>query len=490
MKKIHQIFISDGDHQLEGQAKDNVDFIKLSYPNHKHTLYNDKEIIKILEENFDPSVLSAYKDVKAYTFKADIAKMCILYLYGGYYFDLGITLHNPIIFDDDIMFVKGIKHPVHTLDMPVVEMNFLFVKNTHNNLIKKIIDKIVENVNNLNYGIHPLDITSPIAAGRVINLDTLNHHVCEVKMDAEGNKSVYYKNQLFYDFKLHKNSADISFMGVKGTNRYDTLWFNNDCFNIRLSYIMLTNNPTDPQKKKIEEICIKSVVKNLSENDELIIIGKTSHLKHLTKHQNVSLFDYTDLAESGQVAKMRNVGVDLSKGNIVINLDNDVLIPIEFRENLLRYIKNNKNFDTLNVKLFLPNGGRCWDRAVCNTNLPVEKDVELDLYMVDYNYTGNNLWYNGPLIIRKKYIAKLIPFPENIKYRGGEEIYLSQNLIKSNFNINIDTNNFAFHWDETLFHVKLNNVRERVVKTVSENEVVISNKEERSKFKNLVKFFY
>jgi hypothetical protein len=435
-------------------------------------------------------VLTAFNDLKPNAFKADLARMCILYLYGGYYFDLGITLHTPLTFDEDIILVKGICDYVHYKGRPIIENNFLFVKKPHNTIIKKIIDKIVQNVNNLDYGIHPLDITSPITIGRVVDLDSLQNCLCQVKVNPQGNKSVYYKDQLFYDFKLNKNSADISFMGVEGTNRYDELWYNNDCFNIKLSYVMLTNNPKDLQKKQIEQICIKSVLTNLSENDELIIIGNTSHLTNLLNHQNVSLFDYTDLAESGQVAKMRNIGVDLSKGNVVINLDNDILLPIEFGQNLLKYIKNNKNFDTLNVKLFLPNGGRCWDRAVCNTKFPVEKDVELDLYMVDYNYIGNNLWYNGPLIIRKKYIAKLIPFPENIKYRGGEEIYLSQNLIKSNFNINIDTNNFAFHWDETLFHVKLNNVRERVVKTVSEKEVVISNKEEKIKFKNLVKFLY
>lgn len=485
MKKVHQIFISDSQELPTGQLKKRMEDIQTLYADYEYCLYTDNLIQQLLIDNFDPSILIAYRDLKAYAQKADLAKMCILYVYGGYYFDLGILVHKYIDFSaSEIVLVNGIQHPVHTVGLPVIENNFLYVREPKHPIIKKIIDKIVDNVYKLNYGCHPLDITAPIALGRVVSNTEKSVTYCNVKLDEEENKSVWYKNEKFYDFKPSKENADISKMGAVGTNRYDTLWFNTDSFNIRLSYIMITHNPADANKKIVEKKCIQSIISNLRDEDELIIVGDVDHLSYLTT-TNIKLVDEREYAKSKKISALRNAGVAASTGNVVINLDNDVMLLGTFSKSLLNYIRNNKDFDTLNVKMYLPNGGRCWDRATFNLDASIKDNISMFLKMVNYDYPGNNLWYNGPFIIRKRYIAEQFKFNEEMLYNEGEEIELSKRLIENGFRIKIDKNNIVFHVDNTLLHVISADGTQRIVRNIDRNDRVVTDNTIASLFRNM-----
>jgi mannosyltransferase OCH1-like enzyme len=235
-KKIHQIFISDNDSPIRSQLKTNVEKIRSLYPEYDYNLYNDRMIQEILKNNFNHKTFQAYMDLKPYAFKADLARMCLLYLYGGYYFDIGIDIINRINLDEhDIVMVLGNTDKYHYNSI-LIENNFCFVKNKKNKIIKSIIDYIVDNVYNLDYNTHPLDITGPLAIGKIIDTKNKNITFCTVKSHSEfftdeelddnivrGRKIAYYRDKMFYYFKHSEFNADLSKMGASGTNNYQKM---------------------------------------------------------------------------------------------------------------------------------------------------------------------------------------------------------------------------------------------------------------------------
>ena len=70
--------------------------IKKYAPDYKHIIYNDKECIKFLKDNYPLNVLNAFYTLKKGAHKADLFRYCILYKYGGVYLDIKTHLIKPI----------------------------------------------------------------------------------------------------------------------------------------------------------------------------------------------------------------------------------------------------------------------------------------------------------------------------------------------------------------------------------------------------------
>lgn len=318
---IHQIFISDVSKPFDGFIKDKVNTLKSLYSDYTYTLYNKKSLRELIVNHFDYRVVRAFDTLAAYAHKGDLGKMCVLYVYGGYYFDLTICPSKKYEFKDDIVLVKGIAHKVHTLGRDVIENNFLYVKEPGHPLIKAVIDRIVDNVERLDHGIHPLDITAPIAVGRVFekfgNIENASYG--HVELYDNKDKYTTYKGEHFYDFKPVAYNADISKLGVEGTNRYDSLWFANKSFNINFSYVY---NPIaqDKDSKIIEAKTIHSIQNNLAEGDEWV----------------------HDKAEASN--------------NVIIYIKQNILLPNTFRETLLNHIYSFNHFKSIKLTTCLDTG--------------------------------------------------------------------------------------------------------------------------------------
>ena len=85
---IHQILINDSNKLPKSLPKFYYfcfDQIKKIYPNEKYHLYCGEEIEEIIKSNFDTDVYKSYQKLKPYACKADLARYCLLYLYGGLY---------------------------------------------------------------------------------------------------------------------------------------------------------------------------------------------------------------------------------------------------------------------------------------------------------------------------------------------------------------------------------------------------------------------
>ena len=161
---IHQILILD-DYSNYTLPK-TVDTVRESIPG-KYILWSEERIVSLLKSNFDGSVLRAYNNVKANALKADLARYCILYTYGGWYFDLLMTVDGDLahynLNDYDMLVFRDL--PIGDKSILPVSNSIIWVKDTHNPILKDTIDMCVENILNEIYPKTSHRITGPGVLG-------------------------------------------------------------------------------------------------------------------------------------------------------------------------------------------------------------------------------------------------------------------------------------------------------------------------------------
>lgn len=119
---------------------------------------------------FDEKVFAAYDTLNPGAYKADLWRLCVLYEYGGVYADIkllpNISLDKIIDDDNDAVLVIDRKCPFkkHYKDIYNAFMAFI----PKHPFVKKLIDRIVENVENRYYGTSWLGITGPKFIGEVL----------------------------------------------------------------------------------------------------------------------------------------------------------------------------------------------------------------------------------------------------------------------------------------------------------------------------------
>jgi hypothetical protein len=67
------------------------------------TIWDESMIQNLISESFEDDVLVAYNKIKPYAYKSDLARLCILYVHGGWYSDIGIKFLNKINTDKEIL---------------------------------------------------------------------------------------------------------------------------------------------------------------------------------------------------------------------------------------------------------------------------------------------------------------------------------------------------------------------------------------------------
>jgi mannosyltransferase OCH1-like enzyme len=94
---LHQIIIVDGFQRPDNLPVDicqNSRDARRLYLNAKYKLWCGEELRDLIRDNFSREVLRAFDSLRPYSYKADLARLCLLHLFGGLYFDLAIQLTN------------------------------------------------------------------------------------------------------------------------------------------------------------------------------------------------------------------------------------------------------------------------------------------------------------------------------------------------------------------------------------------------------------
>ena len=188
--------------QLPIKMQENVDRMRKVNPEFNIQLFDCDERREFIKNNFSEDILIAYDILKPGAYKADLWRLCILFINGGIYIDIKFNCINNFKF---IALTEKehlvIDRPGHWKKEEIGLYNALMVFKPKNILLLICINKISDNIKNKNYSISALYPTGPGLLG-------------------EEYKKMLYKNESTIDFELnkldlcHKNYEHIVFNNV------------------------------------------------------------------------------------------------------------------------------------------------------------------------------------------------------------------------------------------------------------------------------------
>lgn len=145
MKNIFQIYISDTD-GIPTQIIDCMKTIDVHRGNYEHKVLTGEHVRKFIESNYS-DVLLAYDSVLPYAYKADIARLCVLYKFGGWYFDSTLTLKDALPNIDSDIDAIVFKDAPNPLCGPFNIANGLIYSKPESKFIEHALSVVVKRVN-------------------------------------------------------------------------------------------------------------------------------------------------------------------------------------------------------------------------------------------------------------------------------------------------------------------------------------------------------
>jgi hypothetical protein len=218
-----------------------------------------------------------------------------------------------------------------------------------------------------------------------------------------------------------------------------------------ISFIICTNG----KKVELTKLLIQSIFNTAGQDADIHLGGIVNGFSDLA--DRVHLHDFTHEATNGYVGALRNKTIEQAPGNILVYCDDDVIYPQEWYHKFLEYNKSN-DWQVMTNKIYLPNGGRYWDRAIVDNATHT---------MVDYNHdkTDHRLFFCATWFAIKRECFNSNKFDPELLYYGGyqdknlpvakwktaEDLELSRRLYDNGYVIDFDQNNYVFHaaWNFT-----------------------------------------
>jgi len=171
---------------LPKKMQENVDRMRIVNPEFNIQIFDCDERREFIKNNFTEDILTAYDILKPGAYKADLWRLCILYINGGIYIDIKFNCINNFKF---ITLTEReylvLDRPNHWKEGQIGIYNALLVAKPKNILFFRCINKISENVKNKVYGINSLYPTGPGLLGEEY-IKMLKEN--ESTMEAELNK--------------------------------------------------------------------------------------------------------------------------------------------------------------------------------------------------------------------------------------------------------------------------------------------------------------
>lgn len=170
------IFQTWNNKELPPKMKECVKKLKRQNPEFNHSLFDDEDCIKFIEDNFDSDVLDAFHRLIPGAYKADLWRYCVLYIHGGIYLDIKFECYNGFnltdLLDKPHYVMDRQKDPktnaAYAEPGKILVYNGCMVSPAKNPMLMNCISTIVENVNKEEYGFNPLYPTGPGLLGGVL----------------------------------------------------------------------------------------------------------------------------------------------------------------------------------------------------------------------------------------------------------------------------------------------------------------------------------
>jgi hypothetical protein len=233
-RNLFQIYITDREDDLIPHSL--LDCIKANNERRnqlQHFVLRNREIEAFLSREFDPEVLKAYQKLRPYAYKADLARYCLLFRYGGWYLDITVRLQELLPSPAERGFCV-FREPAGAGDTPWgVNTACLYARNGERFLEMAIV-RILENCRNEYYGSSCLNITGPGLFGKMLALyareedgfvgDYLQLTPCHPRKNMAF---VLPDGRILAFGKVTAGSTQstgLEAFGAAGTNSYPQLW--------------------------------------------------------------------------------------------------------------------------------------------------------------------------------------------------------------------------------------------------------------------------
>lgn len=255
--RIHQILINDSKKIPPNLPKFHnicVEQIKKIYPEFEYHLYSGEEIEDIIKNNFSSDVFTAYKKLKPYACKADLSRLCLLYLYGGLYIDLNIYFLNPIP-KLDLCYFFAFRDYSKLSKQSWSVQNGIMYSVPKSTVTKRAIDIIVNNCKEEYYGVQCVDVSATTVLGKAIMdslpndgiviggelnyfntscfAESMKNELGEIGYDKDSKAIMGFimdEDDKLISLRKPTFGGDIKSMGFKGSNNYVEMWDEKDIY--------------------------------------------------------------------------------------------------------------------------------------------------------------------------------------------------------------------------------------------------------------------
>jgi hypothetical protein len=259
--KIHQILINNTN-KLPDEFPEFHNFcykqIKELYANEEYHLYSGEELEEIIQNNFHSDVFTAYKKLKPYACKADLARLCLLYHYGGLYIDLNLYFIN-IIPDLNKMEFFAFRDISKMSKQSWAVQNGIMYSTPKSKVVKNAIDLIVKHCKEEYYGVQCVDVSATTVLGIAITkslphfgiatngeLDSFTLKSFDRKTQNKIKKMGYNGDGLLgfimdngdklIAIRKPSGGGDIKSVGFSGTNNYVEMWKDKEVYDTSIKF--------------------------------------------------------------------------------------------------------------------------------------------------------------------------------------------------------------------------------------------------------------
>tara|TARA_Y100001968_G_C19319340_1_gene698396 strand:- start:112 stop:858 length:747 start_codon:yes stop_codon:yes gene_type:complete len=242
---ISQIFLTQVSQELPKFLKRTTSSIKKYFNDHKITIYTNDSLYSFIKDNYDKEVITAYEKLNPLAYKADLGRYCLLYLKGGWYFDIAIECLKGYTIKKDTDLLCFRDEQRHSKTSWAV-CNGLFWTKKKNKIMSRCIEKIIENCKSNWYGRTPLCPTGPSLLGESIVFENRKQNILFGDL-IRPNIPFTRKNFPFFrkifkakfylpnseSFALLKpaRGGNLTSIGVKSSNNYNDYWHSQTVYN-------------------------------------------------------------------------------------------------------------------------------------------------------------------------------------------------------------------------------------------------------------------
>jgi mannosyltransferase OCH1-like enzyme len=196
-----------------------VEQLKKNNPRFEHYLYDDNDCREFIKNHFDADVLNAYDKLIPGAYKADLWRLCVLYIHGGIYMDIKLKCINGF----RLIELTENNHFVKDRPGPLTVYNALIVSQKGNPFLWMGICRIIMNVKNNFYGIDALSPTGPRMLGNIILRRKLRTNIDMAHYEKGG--YIIYKNRFVIstEYPEYNKERSQAYSSTK-IKRYDIMW--------------------------------------------------------------------------------------------------------------------------------------------------------------------------------------------------------------------------------------------------------------------------